>query len=153
MLADPEDTGQALEIMLIEDSLLDARVTIESLRDCGIHNRLSLFRHGAEAVDFLHRRGVFSKAPRPHVILLDLFLPDTEGVELLRQFRSDPEIAEIPVVILTSSDDDTDQRRCEELGVSSYIRKPFNEEKFLSVIRRLKGLSLMLTPAGNVSAY
>lgn len=133
--------------MLVEDSLLDARVTIESLRNCGIHNRLSLFRHGQEAVDFLHRRGVFARAPRPHVILLDLYLPDTEGVELLRQFRADPEIAEIPVVILTSSDDDSDQRKCEELGVSSYIRKPFNKDKFLSVIRRIKKLTVLLEPA------
>ncbi len=144
MLVNPETTGQALEIMLIEDSLVDARLTIESLKHCGIHHRLSLFRDGKESLEFLHKNGVFRKAPKPDVILLDLFLPDAQGVDILRQLRSEPSIANIPVVILTSSDDNTDQNECEKLGVSSYIRKPFNEEKFLSVIRRIKGLSLAL---------
>ncbi|MCA9133434.1 MAG: response regulator [Planctomycetales bacterium] len=140
----PEGTGQALEIMLIEDSLLDARLTIESLRRCGIHHRLTLFRDGSEAIEFLYRRGVFSQAPRPDVVLLDLFLPDTDGVSVLRRLRTDSELSNIPVVVLTSSDDGSDQQDCERLGVSSYIRKPFNEDKFLSVIRRIKGLSLAI---------
>jgi two-component system, chemotaxis family, response regulator Rcp1 len=147
VLVTPEGTGQALEIMLIEDSLLDARVTIESLRRCGFHHRLTLFRDGQEAIEFLHRRGVFTRAPRPDIILLDLFLPDTDGVTFLRQLRANRPLMNIPVVILTSSDDGTDQQECERLGVSSYIRKPFNEDKFLSVIRRLKGLSLAIEPA------
>lgn len=134
--------------MLIEDSLLDARLTIESLKHCGIHHRLSLFRDGQESIDFLNRDGVFARAPRPDVILLDLFLPDMGGVDLLRRLRKDNELSAIPVVILTSSDDGTDQNECERLGVSSYIRKPFNEEKFLSVIRRIKGLSLAIDSAG-----
>ncbi len=138
----PEGTGQALEIMLIEDSLVDARLTIEALRRCGIHHRLSLFRDGSEALEFLYRRGVFLRAPRPDIVLLDLFLPDTDGVSVLRQLRTERALMNIPVVVLTSSDDGADQTQCEQLGVSSYIRKPFNEDKFLSVIRRLKGLSL-----------
>lgn len=147
VLVSPEGTGQALEIMLVEDSLLDARLTIESLRRCGFHHRLSLFRNGSEAIDFLHNRGVFAKAPRPDVILLDLFLPDIDGVAFLRELRTDGKLMNIPVVVLTSSDDGANQRECEQLGVSSYIRKPFNEEKFLTVIRRLKGLSLAIEAA------
>jgi two-component system, chemotaxis family, response regulator Rcp1 len=147
VLVTPEGTGQALEIMLVEDSLIDARLTIESLRRCGFHHRLSLFRNGSEAIDFLHQRGVFSKAPRPDIILLDLFLPDTDGVSFLRELRTDGKLMNIPVVVLTSSDDGANQRECEQLGVSSYIRKPFNEDKFLSVIRRLKGLSLAIEAA------
>lgn len=146
VLVAPEGTGQALEIMLVEDSLLDARVTIESLRRCGFHHRLTLFRDGREAIEFLHQRGVFSRAPRPDIILLDLFLPDTDGVSFLRRLRGNRPLMNIPVVVLTSSDDGTDQQECERLGVSSYIRKPFNEDKFLSVIRRLKGLSLAIEP-------
>ena len=144
MLVNPEGTGQALEIVLIEDSLIDARITIESLKHCGIHHRLSLFRDGADAIKFLSQSGIYSRAPKPDVILLDLFLPDTTGVELLRQFRDHEVLSNIPVVVLTSSDDGSDQQECEQLGVSSYIRKPFNEEKFLSVIRRIKGLSLSI---------
>ncbi len=141
-----EGTGQALEIMLIEDSLVDARLTIEALRRCGIHHRLTLFRDGSEAIEFFHQRGVFAKAPRPDVVLLDLLLPDMDGVDVLRQLRDERHLMNIPVVVLTSSDDGTDQQECEKLGVSSYIRKPFNEDKFLSVIRRLKGLSLAIDP-------
>ncbi len=148
----PEGTGQALEIMLIEDSLVDARLTIEALRRCGIHHRLSLFRDAGEAIEFLYQRGVFSRAPKPDVVLLDLFLPDIDGVAVLRQLRTERTLSNIPVVVLTSSDDGTDQRECEELGVCSYIRKPFNEEKFLSVIRRIKGLSLALEAATVSSA-
>lgn len=144
MLVNPAGTGQALEIVLVEDSLLDARLTIEALKDCGIHHRLSLFRTGTEAIEFLARRGVFAQAPKPDVILLDLLLPDVEGTDLLRRFRDEEPISNTPVVILTSSDDDTDQDACERLGVSSYIRKPFNKEKFLDVIRHLKGLSIEL---------
>ncbi|MCA9193749.1 MAG: response regulator [Planctomycetales bacterium] len=147
VLVSPETTGEALEIMLVEDSLLDARLTIESLRRCGIHHRLSLFRDGKEAMQFLHQSGVFARAPRPHVILLDLFLPDTDGITFLKNLRSEPTLANIPVVVLTSSDDGSDQSNCEKLGVSSYIRKPFNEDKFLAVIRRLKGLSLSIEVA------
>lgn len=148
----PEGTGHPLEIMLIEDSLVDARLTIEALRRCGIHHRLSLFRDGREAIEFLYQRGVFLRAPKPDVVLLDLFLPDIDGVAVLRQLRAERNLSNIPVVVLTSSDDGTDQRQCEELGVSSYIRKPFNEEKFLSVIRRIKGLSLALEAATVSSA-
>lgn len=137
-------TGRAMEIMLIEDSLVDARITIEALKGCGIHHRLTLFRDGKEACDFLHKKGVFSRAPTPDVILLDLILPATDGVELLREFRATKELHSIPVVVLTSSDDGSDQAECEALGVSSYIRKPFNQAKFLSVIRRLKELSLVV---------
>ena len=142
MLVNPEGTGQALEIVLIEDSLIDARITIEALKHCGIHHRLSLFRDGKDAMQFLSQSGIYARAPKPDVILLDLFLPDTTGVELLRKFRDNTALSNIPVVVLTSSEDGSDQHECEQLGVSSYIRKPFNEEKFLSVIRRLKGLSL-----------
>lgn len=136
-------TGKSMEIMLVEDSLMDARITIEALRKCSIHHRVTLFRDGAEAVDFLNHRGIFSRAPRPDVILLDLILPHTDGVELLRVLRATESIESIPVVVLTSSDDSADQRACEALGVTTYIRKPFNEVKFLAVIRRFKELSLV----------
>ncbi len=136
-------TGRTLEIMLVEDSLLDARLTIESLKRCGIHHRLSLFRDGVEAMGFLDREGVFARAPRPDIVLLDLILPRVDGVALLRELRSKSNLKNIPVVVLTSSDDGDDQRQCESLGVSHYIRKPFNEEKFLSVIRHLKEVSLV----------
>jgi two-component system, chemotaxis family, response regulator Rcp1 len=135
-------TGTKLEIMLVEDSLVDARITIEALRRCGIHHRLTLFRDGDEAINFLEQRGIFARAPRPDVILLDLVLPNTDGLELLKLLRASSQFELIPVVVLTSSDDCCDRDACQRLGVTSYITKPFNEAKFLSVIRRLKELSL-----------
>jgi two-component system, chemotaxis family, response regulator Rcp1 len=147
LLASAESKGQALEIMLVEDSLIDARVTIESLKGCGYYHRLTLFREAREAIDFLNKRGVFTRAPKPHIILLDLVLPDSDGVTFLRMLRSNRELMNIPVVVLTSSEDCEDQQQCEKLGISSYIVKPFNEEKFLNVIRQLKSLALALEAA------
>jgi two-component system, chemotaxis family, response regulator Rcp1 len=147
LLAASESKSQALEIVLVEDSLIDARVTIESLKSCGYYHRLTLFREAHEAIDFLNKRGVFSRAPKPHIILLDLVLPDSDGVTFLRTLRSNRELMNIPVVVLTSSADGEDQRECERLGISSYINKPFNEEKFLNVIRQLKSLAMALEAA------
>ncbi len=148
VLVIPEGTGQALEIVLVEDSLIDARLTIESLRRCGFHHRLTLFRDGSEAIEFLHKQKHFARAPKPDIILLDLFLPDTTGVCFLRQLRANEQLRKIPVVVLTSSADFDDQQQCEQLGVSSYIHKPFHEQKFLEVIRHLKGVSLEIEYSG-----
>ncbi len=142
-LGELQATGKAMEIMLIEDSLLDARITIESLRKCGIHHRLTLLRDGEEAFEFLEQRGIFTRAPRPDVILLDLILPRTDGVEFLKKLRANEGLESIPVVVLTSSDDGADRQACQELGVTTYIHKPFNESKFLEEIRKFKELSLV----------
>lgn len=147
MLVEPDEKGQAIEIMLVEDSLIDARLTIESLKSCGYHHRLTLFLDAGEAIHFLNREGEFARAPKPHIILLDLMLPDSNGVTFLRMLRSHRELKNIPVVVLTSSEQSSDREACEKLGVSSYIIKPFNEEKFLNVIRRLKSLALALEAA------
>lgn len=142
-----EEKSQSIEILLIEDSLLDARLTIESLNSCGYHHRLTLFLDAGEAIQFLNRQGIFARAPKPDVILLDLMLPDSDGISFLKTLRSDPEMVSIPVVVLTSSEQSSDRQACEELGISSYIQKPFNEEKFLAVIGQLKSLTLALEAA------
>lgn len=147
MLVDSDEKGQAIEIMLVEDSLIDARLTIESLKSCGYYHRLTLFLDAGEAIHFLNRDGEFARAPKPHIILLDLMLPDSDGVSFLRMLRSMKELKSIPVVVLTSSEQSSDREACEKLGISSYIVKPFNEEKFLNVIRRLKSLALALEAA------
>jgi two-component system, chemotaxis family, response regulator Rcp1 len=142
-----DEPGRSIEIMLVEDSLIDARITIESLKACGYHHRLTLFLDSAEAFDFLRREGIFAKAPKPDIILLDLLLPDSDGISFLTTLRSHPELNQIPVVVLTSSADNSDRQACEQLGISSYIVKPFNEDKFLTVIRQLKSLTLALEAA------
>ena len=126
-----------MEILLVEDGLLDARITIHALRRSGIRHRLTLVRTVQEAIDFLARRGVFARAPQPDLLLLDLTLPDGNGVEILDEMRvlHADRSSRTPVVILSASDDDQTQRQCLELGVDDFIGKPVDEDKFLRVVR------------------
>ena len=95
-------------------------------------------RDGQEAVAFLRREGVFARAPRPDLILLDLLLPIMNGVEVLAAVREGDDLYEIPVVILTASSDEEYREQCETLGVEGYIKKPVDLEKFLDIVRALK---------------
>lgn len=130
--------GRAMEILLVEDSLIDAHNTIAALKDGGIKHRLTLIRDGEETMEFLTQRGKFSNAPRPDLILLDLLLPKKDGFEVLSEIRADERLNAIPVVILTASDQDEDQEKCEFLRVDAYMSKPVNVEKFLNIVRELK---------------
>ena len=127
-----------MEILLVEDGLLDARVAIESLRAAGFQHRLTLIRDGQEALDFLQQRGRFARAPRPDLILLDLMLPKKGGLDVLAEIRGDSRFEGVPVVVLTASDAEEDKVKCQELEVDSYITKPVNLQKFLAVVRQLK---------------
>ncbi len=133
-----EAVGRPMEILLVEDSLVDARLTIGSLQQGGFQHRVSLVRDGAEALAFLRKEAHFSRAPCPDLILLDLLLPFKNGVEVLEEIRADQRLRSIPVVVLTASETDEHKGRCEEMGVESYITKPVNFEKFLEVVRQLK---------------
>lgn len=136
-----------MEILLVEDGLMDARVTIHALRRSHIHHRLTLVRTVAEAIQFLKRDGVFGRAPRPDLLLLDMMLPDGTGVEILESMNSIQEGAmKTTVVVLTASDDAEIKRRCDELGVHDYIQKPVHEDEFLRVVREHKRLMIHSTP-------
>jgi CheY-like chemotaxis protein len=142
--------GRPAEILLVEDNLGDARLTREALADGRIPHRLSMLFDGQEASEFLHRRGVFARAPRPDLILLDLSLPKTDGRELLTMIRSNPELSAIPVIVLTASDAHEDYLRAEELSVDAYLTKPVDPARFLAVVRQLKRgwLEDLLEPVG-----
>lgn len=127
-----------MEILLVEDSLADARLTIEALRAGQVKHRLTLLRDGQEAREFLHREGRFAQAPRPDLILLDLHLPGLDGRELLAEIKSDYDLTSIPVVILTGSQDQEDYLRSQLLHVDSYLTKPVDIDKFLGVVRQLR---------------
>jgi chemotaxis family two-component system response regulator Rcp1 len=130
--------GRPMEILLVEDGLVDARVTIGALKRGLIQHRMTLIRDGAEAMEFLRQQGKFSRAPRPDMILLDLGLPKMDGRQVLQEIKADDALNTIPVVIMTSSDDEEDRVQSELLGVDSFITKPVDCEKFLSVVRQLK---------------
>ena len=133
-----QTVGRPMEILLVEDNLLDARLTLESLRRSSVKHRLTLVRDGEEAVDFLYRNGKFKNAPRPDLILLDLQLPKRDGREVLSIVKEDDELRPIPIVILTASEAHEDIVRSEQLEVDSYMTKPVDFEQFLKVIRELK---------------
>lgn len=133
-----ETVGRQMEILLVEDSLTDAALTIGALKQGKIKHRLTLVRDGKEALEFLRQQGRFSHAPRPDLVLLDLLLPKLNGVEVLAEIREDYDLASIPVVVLTSSEDYDDREQCESLSVESFITKPVNLEKFISVVKQLK---------------
>jgi CheY-like chemotaxis protein len=128
--------GRPLEILLIEDSLTDARLTIGALRKGLTQHRLTLVMDGEEALQFVKRSGVFARAPRPDIILLDLLLPKKDGFDVLRELKAAPELATIPVIVMTSSDAAADREKCHALHVDDYVTKPVNLDKFLDVMKR-----------------
>jgi len=130
--------GRAMEILLVEDSLMDARVTIHALRQGLTQHRLTLIRDGAEALEFVQQSGRFAQAPRPDLILLDLMLPKKSGTEVLDELKADFSLKDIPVVVLTASEDEADRVKCQMLHVDAFITKPVNLDKFLEVVKQLK---------------
>ncbi len=130
--------GRPMEILLVEDSLVDARLTMGALQHSGFRHRLTLVRDGDEAIEFIYQRGKFAQAPRPDLILLDLMLPKRSGLEVLNEVKSNEGLKEIPVVVMTASDAADDRDMCQALRVDAFVAKPVNFEKFLMLLRKLK---------------
>ena len=133
-----DTVGRPMEILLVEDSLSDARLTIEALKEGRVQHRLTYIRDGIEAVEFLFRQGKFARAPRPDVILLDLQLPCKDGREVLAELKADEQLRRIPVVILTASKDHEETVRSELLSCDSYMTKPIDMDQFIAVVKQLK---------------
>lgn len=143
--------GGALEILLVEDSLLDARLSLAALAGSGLRQRTTLVRDGREAWEFLQRVGRFARAPRPDVVLLDLLLPHKNGLELLAEIRQTPTLADLPVIVLTGSDDEADRTTSAWLQVDAFLTKPIHRESFITALRQLRGRGLekLLLPLGD----
>ena len=129
--------GRPMEILLVEDSLTAARLTMGGLKSGQVQHRLTWLTNGEDALEFVRQAGKFSRAPRPDLILLDLGLPKKDGREVLREIKADASLAEIPVVVLTASTDQEDRLTSEELQVEAYMTKPVNFEKFLELVAKL----------------
>ncbi len=128
-------TLNSIEILLIEDSPSDANLTMQSLQQAKITNRLHWVEEGEAAMDFLYQRGKYADAPRPDLIVLDLNLPGMDGREILAEVKADPDLRRIPVVVLTTSSNEEDVLRSYDLNANCYVTKPFNVEQFIQVVQ------------------
>jgi chemotaxis family two-component system response regulator Rcp1 len=126
-----------IEVLLVEDSPGDVRLTQEAFKDAKVHINLHVAPDGAKAMIFLRREGEHSNAPRPDLILLDLNLPKKDGREVLAEIKGDPALMSIPVVILTTSSSDADILRSYQLHANCYITKPVGLEGFLTVVKSI----------------
>ena len=133
-----------VEMLLVEDNPGDARLAIEALKDAKVHNNLHWVQDGVEAMDFLRRKGNYSDAPRPDVILLDLNLPKKDGREVLADVKADEDLRRIPVVILTISDAEEDVIKTYNLHANCYIRKPIDLDQFVAVVNAIEDFWLTI---------
>jgi CheY-like chemotaxis protein len=129
--------GTPIEVLLVEDSPGDVRLTQEAFRDANTSIHLHVASDGVEAMQFLRREGVHAHAPRPDLILLDLNLPRMDGREVLMAIKQDPDLATIPVVILTTSIAEADIAKSYELQANCYLSKPVQLEAFDSLVRSI----------------
>jgi CheY-like chemotaxis protein len=124
-------------ILLVEDDPKDVELTLNALAEHNLANEIAVVRDGVEALDYLYRRGAFVSRPNgnPVVILLDLKMPRLDGVQVLRQLKSDEKLRSVPVVILTSSREERDLAECYRLGVNAYVVKPVRFTEFVQVVK------------------
>jgi CheY-like chemotaxis protein len=132
-------TTSVQSILLAEDNANDVELTLEALRGNRVVNEIVVVRDGAEALDYLCRRGGFAArtTENPGLILLDLKMPKVDGLEVLRQVKGDPALKTIPVVVLTSSREEHDVLRTYDLGVNAYVVKPVVFPDFMEAVRVL----------------
>ncbi|MDQ2151167.1 response regulator [Alcaligenaceae bacterium C4P045] len=126
-------------ILLVEDNSNDIELTLAALKQCNIANEVTVVRDGAEALDYVYRRGAHAarQAGDPAVILLDLKLPKVDGLEVLERLKADPEQRQIPIVMLTSSREERDLVRSYQFGVNSFVVKPVEFSEFFEAIQSL----------------
>jgi len=126
-------------ILLVEDSPRDLELTLAALEKCQLANEIVVARDGAEALDYLHRRGAYAERNEgdPAVVLLDLKLPKVDGLEVLEEVRQDSDLRHVPIVMLTSSREEQDVVRSYELKVNAFVVKPVDFNEFFRAIRDL----------------
>ena len=145
-----EGNTMPIEILLVEDSPGDVRLTREAFKDARVLVNLHVAGDGEEAMAFLKREGKYSSKPRPDIILLDLNLPKKDGRAVLAEIKEDPKLQTIPVVILTTSASEADVLKSYSLHANCYITKPVDLDGFLKVVKSIDGfwLSVVRLPTG-----
>jgi CheY-like chemotaxis protein len=133
----PLESPLPIEVLLVEDDPGDVLMTREAFIEHKLRNRLTVVSDGAEALDYLRREGAFAEAPRPDLILLDLNLPRRDGREVLAEIKKDPDLQRIPVVVLTTSQAESDVLRSYQLHANAYVAKPVDFDSFIAVVRQI----------------
>jgi two-component system, response regulator len=136
-----------VEILLVEDDPADAELTMRALRRSNLANRIYWVKDGEQALDYMFASGIYSgreRATLPKLVLLDLKMPKVDGAQVLRKLKAEPATQAVPVVIMTSSNEEKDVVRSYDLGANSYIVKPVQFEAFLDTVAKI-GLYWLLT--------
>ena len=133
-------------ILLVEDNPKDLELTLVALERGRLANEVVISRDGAEALDYLYRRGAFQERPNGHpaFILLDLKLPKVDGLQVLERIKSDSDLRQIPVVMLTSSREEKDLVQSYQLGVNAYVVKPVGFQEFIQAVQEVGGFWAVL---------
>ena len=139
-----EQRLRPIEILLVEDNPADVRLTVETIKDYKVKNRLEVVGNGLDALDFLRRKGEFAHKARPDLILLDLNLPGKDGREVLAEVKGDPDLCRIPVVVLTSSVAEQDILNAYDLHVNCYVTKPVGLTEFVKVVKSIEDFWLTI---------
>jgi chemotaxis family two-component system response regulator Rcp1 len=133
-----ESKIRPVQILLVEDSPDDVELTTEALNEGKLLHNLHVAADGMEAMDFLHRRGKYTSAPEPDLVLLDLNLPRKDGREVLDEIKSEPGLAHLPVIVLTTSTQEEDILKSYQLHANSYMTKPVDLEQFVRAVKALE---------------
>jgi len=143
-----ETVGRPMEILLVEDSLMFARIAIGALQQGRIQHRLTWLSDGSEALQFLRHEGKYGAAPRPDLLLLDLKLPGMDGRELLAKVRHDDQLKSLPVVVMTG---DGEKAQLGDLSVDAFLTKPLDLPKFIEIVQKLSSFwkADMVLPSAN----
>lgn len=129
------NTNTKPRILLVEDNPGDIRLTQEALKESNMDIHLDVVSDGEQAIDFLMKKGKYTEAVRPHIILLDLNLPKKNGIEILKEVKVHESLKKIPIIVLTTSDADHDISKAYSLNANCYILKPVDFDDFAKVIR------------------
>lgn len=137
-----------VEILLVEDNPGDVRLTREALKEAKVINHLTVLKDGVEALAFLRHEGPYGDAATPHLILLDLNLPKKDGREVLAEIKADEKLKRIPVVVLTTSQDEQDVFKSYNLHANCYVTKPVDLEQFMTVVKSIEDfwLGIVMLP-------
>ncbi len=134
-----ESNYEPIEILLVEDNPQDAEITLRALKRANFANHVQWLKDGEAALEFLFSEGEYEHRPqpRPRVMLLDIKMPKLDGIEVLKRIKADPRTRSIPVVMLTSSKEESDLVRSYDLGVNSYLVKPVDFQRFSEEVTRI----------------